>query len=82
MGAAETIMAIATIINGRKEKPEGRRTTLIVVTSSIVLQWMEELKKHTQAQHLGSICRYHAGSRIDSGSLEASVQTLMKYDVV
>jgi len=84
---AETVMAIATIINGRKdgERDTGvldTKTTLIVVTSSIIMQWQAELAKHTREADLGKVYRYNAGHKFDSGDLEQDVSRLMRYDVV
>lgn len=79
---SETVEVIATIINGRADKPGGRKTTLIVVNSSIVMQWQAELNKHTHPKHMGSIIRYHAGCRFDTGTPQGNLEHLMNYDVV
>jgi len=75
-------MAIATIINGREEMPDEKKTTLIVVTSSIIMQWQAELTKHTREKELGRVYRYNAGQRIETGDPEEDVRMLLRNDIV
>ena len=75
-------MAIATIINGRDERPDERRTTLIVVTPSIIMQWQAELTKRTRQKELGKVYRYNAGQKIGTGDPEEDVRRLLRNDIV
>lgn len=75
----ETVEVIACIINGRKQELGDRRTTLIVVNSSIIMQWYEELLKHAKPKELGRIVKYCTGSRFETAD---NVAELMDYDVV
>lgn len=56
-----TIIAVANIVNGR---PLGRnRATLVVVPSSLTMQWLREIKQHTSRSVLRDVIVYKSGSR-------------------
>ena len=46
MGLGKTVMMIANIVNGLSDPLAETRATLVCVPSSLVHQWMAELKKH------------------------------------
>ncbi|MCJ1435588.1 hypothetical protein MMC27_004962 [Xylographa pallens] len=79
MGFGKTIMLIALILANKPPVGEPCKTTLIVATPSLVLQWEEEITKHAKQEAIGVVVRYHAGSRI-AGS--GALSLLRQADVV
>lgn len=52
MGLGKTVMMIANIVDSLppRKKYDGPRTTLIVATNALVLQWQSEIKKHVSQE--------------------------------
>lgn len=51
MWTSETVMMIANIMDSLPDrKCQGPRTTLIVATNALVIQWAQEIKKHVRPE--------------------------------
>ncbi|KAF2671748.1 P-loop containing nucleoside triphosphate hydrolase protein [Microthyrium microscopicum] len=60
MGMGKTITMLANVVNGLPPKAfHGVRATLIICPSSLVDQWMSEVRKHCDLNHLGQVLRYN-----------------------
>ena len=79
MGFGKTVMMIANIVDGRPLDSDPIRTTLIVGTPSLLGQWMKESQRHCEPGAMGSIIRYHTGSRLLSND---TVESLKKFNVI
>ncbi|KAJ3101779.1 hypothetical protein HDU97_001063 [Phlyctochytrium planicorne] len=73
MGLGKTIQTIALILSTKKV--EGRKTTLVVTTLSLLRQWETEIKTKTKDGSL-NVYVYHGPSRT------RDVETLETFDVV
>ena len=76
MGLGKTVSCIANMVNDALHNKSLRKTTLIVVPSSITHQWMQEIGKHG-GDTLKRVVRYDA--RVDSND---PVEFLTGFDVV
>ncbi|KAL9605751.1 MAG: hypothetical protein Q9179_001060 [Wetmoreana sp. 5 TL-2023] len=70
MGLGKTLMVLACMVANRPLPGAGPKTTLIVCTASLVLQWEQEIRKHTREGVFPIVARHHAGLRV-SGSTGA-----------
>jgi len=70
---------IAIMVENQPKRGAKNRTTLLVVPSSIVQQWLEEIAKHTDDDIMESVLIYKSGSRIPVTDI---CKELRKYSVV
>ena len=70
---------ITIMVENQPKENAKYRTTLIVVPSSIVTQWMEELSKHISRDIMEDVFVYRSGSRLLSVN---PCKQLGKYQVV
>lgn len=64
MGLGKTVTTIAAMVANRPTTGDHLKTTLIVVTPSLVGQWMAELEKHIEPGVFPSVIKYHGSSKI------------------
>lgn len=70
-------------MNGKHDKDADEGPTLIVVPSSIIMQWQHEIEKHADKAKLGKILRYHAGSRFPTSySHEQILESFIEQDII
>ncbi len=70
---------IAIMVENQPKLGAKNQTTLIVVPTSIVAQWLEEIAKHTEDGIMESVLIYKSGSRIPTIDV---CKELRKYSVV
>ena len=78
MGLGKTVQTLACMVGnppGEKYRNRGVKATLIVVPSSVIDQWMGEIRTHADAQQFPKIMRYKNASKI-------SVEILRDVDIV
>lgn len=71
-------MQLANIVDGlravnRKDK-NAIKTTLIVVPSSLVNQWLDEIKLHCDEKYLGEVLEYTAQNRLKTSNTSKHLQ--------
>lgn len=64
MGLGKTMMMLANIVNGRPPRSDPIKTTLIVATPCLLLQWDREIRANADCNF--RIMRYGAGNRLDA----------------
>lgn len=79
MGFGKTVMMIATMVTNPPAPGEKARSTLIVCSNSLLLQWKRELANHAQDGIFNTIIIHHGHSQIEGEGLEA---VLSEADVV
>lgn len=79
-------MMLANIINGRPPKnDEGPKTTLIVATAALVLQWKSEIPKHCHVKKGKGSSRslkvmvYHGKHKLETND---DAEMLLEFDIV
>lgn len=73
----------ANIMNGRCDKSGEDGPTLIVVPSSIIMQWQHEIEKHVENSKLYNVLRYHAGSKFPASySQDKILETFIEQDII
>lgn len=70
---------IAIMVENQPRRDAKNKTTLVVVPSSIVQQWLEEIAKHTDDHIMENVIIYKSGSRIIAND---PCKELRKYSVV
>lgn len=70
---------IAIMVENQPKRDAKNKTTLVVVPSSIIQQWLEEIAKHTDDGIMESVTIYKSGSRILAND---PCKELRKYSVV
>jgi len=70
---------IAIMVENQPQHNAKNKTTLIVVPSSIVTQWLEEIAKHTEDGVMEDCLVYKSGSRLIATDI---CKELRKYSVV
>lgn len=66
---------ITIMVENQPKLEKKNQTTLIVVPSSIVRQWEEEIAKHTEDTILNRVMVWKSGSRIDTIDIVAALQS-------
>ena len=79
MGLGKTVMLIACMIANPPAQNATRRTTLIVCTASLAIQWEQELTRHTKPHVFPHIIRHQSGSKSKG---PGAIFTLEKADIV
>ncbi|KAK5317011.1 hypothetical protein LTR70_006042 [Exophiala xenobiotica] len=79
MGYGKTVQMIAIMVENQPKRDAKNKTTLVVVPSSIVQQWLEEIAKHTDDHIMESVTIYKSGSRILANDVG---KELRKFSVV
>ncbi|KAL8903514.1 MAG: hypothetical protein Q9207_003872 [Kuettlingeria erythrocarpa] len=79
MGFGKTVMMIATMVTNPPGPSDKARSTLIVCSNSLLLQWRRELANHAQDGIFNTIIIHHGHSQIEGDGLEA---VLSEADVV
>ena len=79
MGFGKTITMLASILDGKAEPGNPNKTTLIIATSSLVTQWIDEIEKHFQPGIFGRVLRYHSGAKLFSNDPLGDLKT---YDII
>jgi hypothetical protein len=67
MGLGKTVQTLACMVGnppGEKDCSRGVKATLIVVPSSVIEQWLDEIRNHAEASVFPKILRYKASSKI------------------
>jgi SNF2 family DNA or RNA helicase len=77
MGLGKTLMMLANIVNGQPPKGHYPRTTLLVASPSLLLQWAREIEQHTDCKL--KVMRYGAGTRLDSN---VAPEILKVHDII
>ncbi|PGH19530.1 hypothetical protein AJ80_03865 [Polytolypa hystricis UAMH7299] len=75
MGFGKTIQALANIADDTPAPGDHLKTTLIVVPSHLVRNWMDEIERHFKPGVFGKILCQCPGSRIDGLEAEESIQS-------
>ena len=72
---------LANIIDGRPpQNSQGPKTTLIVTTPALANQWFEEIKRHCDPRHIGSVIRHYGKNQ--KLATNDNLATLRSFDVV
>ena len=79
LGYGKTIQAIACILANRPPAHEERKTTLIVVPPTLLIQWQDELKRHTKDGDIGVVVPYYGTSRLQG---EGAMSLIQKADII
>ncbi|RMZ72733.1 hypothetical protein GMOD_00007755 [Pyrenophora seminiperda CCB06] len=79
MGLGKTLMMLANIVNSQPARREKRklRTTLLVASPALLMQWRNEIEQHTDCGL--RVMRYGSGMRLDSTN---ALEILADHDVV
>lgn len=75
----QTVQMIAIMVENQPKPTAKNRTTLVVVPTSIVDQWIKELAAHTKPGTMDRILVHKSGSRVESPNV---VAVLRQFDVV
>lgn len=81
LNTGKTVLCIAVMVNDRMRRPSPGtpKTTLVVVPSSIVYQWMQEIKRHAAENYLAKVLQFdpkaHANDLVDHFSSQDVVVT-------
>lgn len=79
MGYGKTLQMITVMVENQPKPNAKNRTTLIVVPSSILRQWVDEIATHTDDGIMENVCVYKSSSGIESVDVCRSLQ---QYQVV
>ncbi|KAK5124089.1 hypothetical protein LTR16_003635, partial [Cryomyces antarcticus] len=83
MGFGKTVMMIASMVANKPGPDEPNKTTLIVATPALLMQWYNELIKFTDSGSLGRIIIYTRGPKIfGPESFEVMMGVLKDADIV
>ncbi|KAL8805790.1 MAG: hypothetical protein Q9200_005280 [Gallowayella weberi] len=86
MGLGKTLTTIACMVSNRPESTESSRATLIVCPASLLYQWDQEIKQHTQEDIFPKVLRYRADERVCGTGAESVLEgadvVLTTYDEV
>ena len=67
MGLGKTVQTLACMVGnppGDGDRKRGAKATLIVVPSSVIEQWLDEIRNHVEVSCFPKIMRYRATSKI------------------
>lgn len=67
MGLGKTVQTLACMVGnppGGKDRSRGVKATLIVVPSSVIEQWLDEIRNHAEASVFPKVMRYRASTKI------------------
>lgn len=79
MGLGKTITMIANMVNGRAPTNESVQSTLVIVPTAVIMQWMSEIKKHLEPDCLPAVVIYNR--EYADGSRDV-VRSLQRHDIV
>lgn len=79
MGFGKTVMMIITMVTNPPSRTDKAKSTLIVCSASLMLQWKRELANHANKKMFPTIIIYHGKSQIEGEGLE---RVLEEADVV
>ncbi|KAL8692613.1 MAG: hypothetical protein Q9218_002400 [Villophora microphyllina] len=63
MGLGKTLQILACMVSNQATPADGVKATLIVCTTSLVYQWEQEIRRHTDGVVFKRVLRHHAGHR-------------------
>lgn len=85
MGMGKTVEILATLVGNPPTKDDikqNRKATLIVVPSSVIIQWMKEIRKHVEEKAMARVLHYKRSQKLELIVLQDQDVVLTTYNEV